>query len=392
MMATDSEASDSEAAADLRLRLSRSGPLNTGPSMDSLVAGRNHSGYRPSLLLPRHTDDQRTFMALIGDGDVEAVEHFLAHKPGFDISGASFEGMTALHLAVERGDSDMVALLLRRPEVRLADTALYAVAGGDCELAELLLSRLPAHREAHGYLDSAAFTPDITPLMLAAHGDDYSMIQMLISRGHRLQPPHPPSCFCTAVCYSKLNGEDLAHSLKRFHSYKAMASPAYICQTSSDPIYTSFTLAEELKQCADNEKEFCTMYSELTSQVRQLAVKLLDYCRTTEEVELVVSQRAGCYEGSRPFRYPRILMAMDLEQKEFVAHPKVQQVFTNLWLGRRQRWRHYSLFKKVIIFLIQLLLLPVTTLFFLVAPHSRLNTYWDSPINKWLNWMASYVR
>ncbi|XP_037079458.1 short transient receptor potential channel 3-like [Pollicipes pollicipes] len=380
-MSSDSDDSDSEAVG-LRLRLSTSGPLRASESLESLVAGRQPAGYfHPATLLPALSDEQNTFMALA----------FLAAAPGFDVSCAAFDGATALHVAVERGDAAMVALLLGRPEVRLADCALYAVASGDTDLAELLLSRLPADRETRGYLDSAAYTPDITPLTLAAHNDDYEMIQLLVSRGHRLHPPHAPTCFCAAVCFSKLNGEDLAHSLKRLNTYRALASPAYICQTSPDPIYTCFTLAEELRTCAEHEMEFHTLYSELSAQVRQFAVKLIDYCRTTEELELIVTQRRGCYEGSRPFRYPRILMAVDLGQKEFVAHPKVQQVFTNLWLGRRQRWRHHSLAKKVAIFVFQLLLLPLTSVFFILAPRSKLNTYWDSPINKWLNWMASYV-
>ncbi|KAF0299960.1 Transient receptor potential-gamma protein [Amphibalanus amphitrite] len=383
--------SESDEKIELRLRLSRSGPLNSGASLDSLVAGRQTPGYHPSALLPALTDQQRTFLALVEDGDTDAVQHFLASAPGLDINCAAFSGVTALHTAVERGDTAMVALLARRPELRVADCVLHAVAGGDTELTQLLLERLPAGCEARGYLDSAAFTPDITPLLLAAHNDDYEMVQLLMARGHRLQPPHPPHCLCAAVCFSKLDGEDLAHSLKRLHTYRAMAAPAYICHTAADPVLTCFTLSEELRECAASEAEFRTEYTELSSQVRQFAVRLLDYCRTTEEVELVVTQRAGCYEGSRPFKYPRILMAADLGQKEFVAHPKIQQVFTNQWLGRRQRWRQYSLCKKSAIFMFQLLLLPVTSLFFILAPRSKLNTYWDSPINKWLNWMASYV-
>ena len=38
--------------------------------------------------------------------------------------------------------------------------------------------------------DAAAFTPDITPLVLAAHRDNYEIIKILLDRGAVLPMPH----------------------------------------------------------------------------------------------------------------------------------------------------------------------------------------------------------
>lgn len=52
---------------------------------------------------------------------------------------------------------------------------------------------------------------------------------------------------------------------------------------------------------------------------------LIGCCRTSEEVEFVLKQTTGCL-GRRHFVLPRLLMAVDYKQKEFVAHPNTQQV------------------------------------------------------------------
>lgn len=38
--------------------------------------------------------------------------------------------------------------------------------------------------------DTAYFTPDITPLILAAHKNNYEIIKMLLDRGATLPMPH----------------------------------------------------------------------------------------------------------------------------------------------------------------------------------------------------------
>ena len=38
--------------------------------------------------------------------------------------------------------------------------------------------------------DTATFTPDITPLILAAHTDNYEIIKILLDRGATLPSPH----------------------------------------------------------------------------------------------------------------------------------------------------------------------------------------------------------
>jgi transient receptor potential cation channel subfamily C protein 4 len=44
--------------------------------------------------------------------------------------------------------------------------------------------------------DTAAFTPDITPLILAAHRNNYEIIKILLDRGATIPVPHDVKCGC----------------------------------------------------------------------------------------------------------------------------------------------------------------------------------------------------
>ena len=59
--------------------------------------------------------------------------------------------------------------------------------------------------------DSDSFTPDITPLMLAAHKDNYEIIKILLERGDMIPKPHPVQCACKR-CVAYSSDDTLCHS------------------------------------------------------------------------------------------------------------------------------------------------------------------------------------
>ena len=62
--------------------------------------------------------------------------------------------------------------------------------------------------------DTATFTPDITPLVLAAHRDNYEIIKILLDRGGTLPMPHDVRCGCEE-CMTSRHEDSLRHS--RYH-------------------------------------------------------------------------------------------------------------------------------------------------------------------------------
>ena len=84
---------------------------------------------------------------------------------------------------------------------------------------------------------SANYTPDITPLILAAHKNNYEILKILLDRGASLPTPHDLKCSCEA-CITASQEDSLRFSLSRINSYRALASPSLIALTR----YVSFAL------------------------------------------------------------------------------------------------------------------------------------------------------
>ena len=59
--------------------------------------------------------------------------------------------------------------------------------------------------------EKSQFSPDVTPLILAAQYNNHEIVQMFLSRDHTIERPHIISCQC-ADCVTKQNYD----SLKRF--------------------------------------------------------------------------------------------------------------------------------------------------------------------------------
>lgn len=106
-----------------------------------------------------------------------------------------------------------------------------------------------------GHIRSSIFTPDITPLILAAHRDNYAIIKTLIDYGNKIAKPHELRCVCRA-CDQASYEDSLQHSKLRINAYRALSSPCFIALSSSDPILTAFELSWETKRLGRLENEF----------------------------------------------------------------------------------------------------------------------------------------
>jgi transient-receptor-potential-like protein len=88
-------------------------------------------------------------------------------------------------------------------------------------------------------INIAQFSPEITPLILAAHKNNYEIIKLLLDRGATLPQPHDVKCPCDD-CIRKSIEDPLRHSLSRVREYRALASPSLIALSSTDPVSTAF--------------------------------------------------------------------------------------------------------------------------------------------------------
>ncbi len=96
---------------------------------------------------------------------------------------------------------------------------------------------------------------DISPLILAAHRDNYEIIKILLDRGSTLPMPHDVRCGCDD-CVTSRQEDSLRHSRSRINAYRALASPSLVALSSKDPILTAFELSWELRRLSFLEHEF----------------------------------------------------------------------------------------------------------------------------------------
>ncbi|CAF4567302.1 unnamed protein product, partial [Didymodactylos carnosus] len=134
---------------------------------------------------------------------------------------------------------------------------------------------------------SRSYTPDITPIILAAHRDNYEIIKILTDRGELVSKPHNVRCDCEkCLIYNK--EDSLRHSRSRINAYKALSSPFYISVSSRDPIMTAFELNRELKHLSRIENEFKEEYEKLAQQCQDYSAALLAETRSSKELEIIL--------------------------------------------------------------------------------------------------------
>ncbi|CAG5129597.1 unnamed protein product, partial [Candidula unifasciata] len=338
---------------------------------------------------------ERMFLDAVEKGDKPTVIRCLT-----DMLGRS-----AIQIAVDNENSELVELLLRQDGVKIGDALLYAIREGVYRIVEMLINHPSISHDMLGadwakmrHVDDESFdySPDISPV-LAAHCNQFEILQLLLVNGANIDRPHQLSCSCKK-CQAKV----LRHSLLRINTYKALASPAWISLTSPDPILTAFRLSWELDRLALRENEFKDSYIQLSVQCKKYACELLEQCRSSDEVIAVLNKT--CEEDSdeedeeedstswdsNKLTLCRLKLAIKYEQKQFVSHPHCQQLLTSIWYEGLPGWRKRNGVMKFLICTGLILILPFMSVYYLIFPRSRIGQLLRSPFMKFLYHSASF--
>uniref|UniRef100_A0A1B0DMR2 Transient receptor ion channel domain-containing protein n=1 Tax=Phlebotomus papatasi TaxID=29031 RepID=A0A1B0DMR2_PHLPP len=241
-------------------------------------------------------------------------------------------------------------------------------------------------------INTAMFTPDITPLTLAAHRNNYEILKILLDRGATIPAPHDVKCGCDDCI--RLSSEDsLRHSLSRVNEYKALASPSLMALSSTDPLLTAFQLSWELRNLAMAEQECKSDYVELRRQCQQFAVDLLDQSRSSQELAIILNHDPDSppYMDGDHMKLARLELAIDYKQKKFVAHPNIQQLLAALWYEGVPGFRRKSAMQKMTICVRVALLFPLYCALYMVAPTCSTGELMRKPFMKFLIHASSYL-
>ncbi|KAK9303709.1 hypothetical protein QLX08_004706 [Tetragonisca angustula] len=346
-----------------------------------------------AVMVPQLQELEKYFFELVAYGNVSDVTEFLENNPKFNVNAVDFQGVTALHIAVRDRNLPMVEYLLSHPEIDPGDAHLHAIRENEIKIAIVILNKLnelSPGLEYAGVTQSTDFPNEATPLAVAAQCGHFEMINVLRNRHHGLPKPHLPSCICEECKSERERYDVLTIEKMRLFTYKAIANPAFICQTVDDPILEAFNLSYELKKTGTFVREFYSEYKRLAENVSQFATDLIDCARSADEVEVILKRSTG-FSHSYKFLYPRLLFALHNKQRSFVAHPNIQQLITSKWIDGWHEWISMDTWMKCLFVLMRIFMLPVMLVVVLVAPNSKRSKFWQSPVNKFISSTASYL-
>lgn len=352
---------------------------------------------------------ERQFLDAAEKGNRPSLESCLHQRSRvpLNINAVDAMGRTAIEIAVDNENVEIVQMLLQQPDVRIGNALLCAIREGVYEIVEAFINHQSITRDMLGegwskYCEleptetaTSEYSSDISPVILAAHLNQFEILQLLLRKDASIEKPHKHYCPCE-VCEEERINDGLHRSLKRINTYHALASPAWISLTSSDPILSAFKLSRELQKRANAEDEFKDQYLQLAEQCKQYAVDLLSQCRSTEEVMAVLNKEDNfCNEevdlNAAKCSLARLKLAIKYEQKTFVAHPHCQQLLTSIWYEGFPLKQHRSSFLRTI--LISLLLVlgwPVLAICYILMPKSRIGEIMRSPFMKFLYYSISF--
>uniref|UniRef100_A0AAX7UZJ1 Transient receptor ion channel domain-containing protein n=1 Tax=Astatotilapia calliptera TaxID=8154 RepID=A0AAX7UZJ1_ASTCA len=311
----------------------------------------------PSVSL---SEVEQRFLEAAEYGNIPEVRRMLLHVPNLNVNAVDYMGQNALQLAVANEHLEVTELLLGRADLaRVGDALLLAISKGYVRITETLLGH-PSFRDARRLTaspvqadmlddfyaydeDGTRFSHDVTPVILAAHCQEYEIVYTLLSKGARIDPPHDYFCGCDSCNYQQ-QFDSFSHSRSRINAYRGLASPAYLSLSNEDPVLAALELSNELAMLANIEKEFKNDYSRLSSQCKDYVVGLLDLCRSTEEVEAILNGETDSDDSydvpGRP-SLTRLKLAIKYELKKvgkvmrspfmkFVAHASSFTIFLGL--------------------------------------------------------------
>ncbi|KAF4526037.1 hypothetical protein B566_EDAN000831 [Ephemera danica] len=263
------------------------------------------------------------------------------NNPEFNINCVDPLNRSALIAAIENENAELIYILLEAG-IKVQDALLHAIKEEYVEAVEILLQFEEQHHvagEPYSWeaVDRAqsTFTPDITPLVLAAHMNNYEIIKILLDRGASLPTPHDVRCGCDG-CVTSSSQDSLRHSQARINSYRALSSSSLIALSSRDPLLTAFELSWELRRLSRMENEFRDEYN-------------------------------------------------------FVAHPNVQQLLASMWYDGLPGFRRKTMVRQMFDVGKLGAMFPVYSTMYLMAPKSEMADFMSKPFVKFICHSASYA-
>ncbi|XP_038077370.1 transient receptor potential-gamma protein-like [Patiria miniata] len=315
------------------------------------------------------------FLERVKQNDVDGVRALAREHRLEDSSACDELGRTALIVAIDESNYDMIKCLLELQH-DAGDALYHAVSVQNAAAVKVLCKNLSESCKSHvinGFPCGRHYPAVMTPLLLAGKNNNFEIIEVLLHHGAKLPDLNDLVYRAESDPYLKF--------LALVNWYEAASSEAYILLTSDDPLDTIFKLGQSLQEAEETLKVplFNVECERIENKLADLSVKLLSLARDNGEIGVLLR---GGEEGSADPRVPlRIKQAMEIHSfKKFVCHPSSQAYMMHLWdIPRphclaKHSWFFYSyLFNIMVVLLYPILcvayiLLPWKTAHFMKRP------------------------
>ncbi|XP_077991004.1 short transient receptor potential channel 1-like [Glandiceps talaboti] len=334
---------------------------------------------------------ENMFLEAAATGEKKAMLMALDYLDLFDINCVDAEGRSALILAIRNRNLDIVEMLSTHRLVHLGDALLRAV---NCQYTAEVRILCRSMQQRHLLPDglycrcsNGDIHPDITPPVLAAQRNNYDILKTLLEFGASIKEP--------SSYHFHSKEFTLEHSVGTIAVYEALISEAYISLTSKDPIGRAFELSGEMRTLSESNFEFRSFYETMGIRCETFAADLLGYVRNTDEQNTVLTHdyKVWCREDFRgDFKEPlKVKKAIKYDQKKFVGHSHCQQRLVEHWYHGLPGWRKLPTIKKSLNSFLMMLLFPVVSVCYIIAPEIPPGKLLNIPYVRFLFHMSSHI-
>ncbi|XP_067652087.1 short transient receptor potential channel 7-like [Haliotis asinina] len=390
--------------SNTNMRRNLSSEMTNGVTTDS-TKGSKCSASKENLNVdskPSLASVENAFSKACDSGDLATVRTMLSDVR-FSVDYSDALGRTPLRLAVKNEHLEIVALLLERcSSINIREALLLAINSGNVQMAELIQSHTAKDKRTRSHGDDdyffsqgheeSQFSSDTTPLILAAKRNHFQLVQMLIRQGETIPTPHNYHCNCR-ICINKRQFDQLRLAKTRLNAYRGLCSEAFISLSSSDPILRAFTLAKELRDIAEVEKYYKTEYLSLADHLSEFVVKLLDKVRCHDELEVILNKVVSEDDDEEETFAPleRIHLAIEFNEKKFVAHSSCQQTLVSIWYSDVRVIERTNWLVRMLFFLCITIFYPALAIILWADPSSRVARILRSPCVMFTGKMISHA-
>ncbi|XP_071488480.1 short transient receptor potential channel 4-like [Diadema antillarum] len=254
--------------------------------------------------------------------DLLQVQTLLAQKDGFgeEWDFRDSERRSVYAHAIQVGVCGMVSTFIEH-EIPLGDALLRAADACLEDIVRIIIKHLKQSLPKTLFLaallcrcENDDYHHDITPLMAAAHRNNFAVVQILVEEGATLSQPQQEEDL-----------SDLTESICVMNKYRALASEAYIAQAFIDPTCFAFELSQRLRHLGNHWEAQNKEFWALAEQVENFSQEFM--AQSNKASDLQTLHRTSRNEQTED-PVAKIRQGVSADQKPFVTHPFTQNALS----------------------------------------------------------------